>query len=144
MKRVTILLVALAALMTLALAVPKASAEELYRESAEVNAMGHKLSRGFLNVIFGWMEVPKQIGKKINETDPLTGMVVGGVEGLSWGFCRTAAGFYEVATFPFPCPNRYEPIIDPEFVLKDFWGAEFPVISDPSVIEKDDAPMKSF
>jgi len=31
---------------------------------------------------------------------------------------RTLAGVYEVATFPFPGPTNFEPLVQPEFVVQ--------------------------
>ena len=112
------------------LAAPSASADELYRDSAEVNSMMTKLGRGCANVLTGWLEIPKQIGRSIKKTDPVTGTIVGTVQGVGWGFARTVTGFFEVATFPFPIPEDYEPLLEPEYVAPGMWGAPLPVISD--------------
>ncbi len=39
------------------------------------------------------------LGKK---SDPATGIIVGGVKGIGWGFTRFATGAYETFTFPVP------------------------------------------
>jgi putative exosortase-associated protein (TIGR04073 family) len=107
-----------------------ASAEELYRESAEVNSMMTKLGRGLVNVLTGWLEVPKQIAKSIRETDPASGTCIGLCKGVAWTWARTMTGVYEVVTFPVPTPKNYEAIIEPEFILKSMWGDPIPYVSD--------------
>ena len=93
-------------------------------------AMNRKLGRGLANVAFGWMEIFKgisEVNAKENWVAALTwGPVYGGANALS----RTATGLYETATFPFPGPEHYEPIIQPEFVL-DKTQSEERVHTDP-------------
>ena len=108
-----------------------ARAEELYRKSAEVNKMMTKLGRGVANICTGWMEVPKQIAQSIRETDPVTGTFVGTARGIGWTFARTLAGVYETLSFPFPVPQDYVPLIEPEYIITSVWGEPIPVISDP-------------
>ncbi len=45
-----------------------------------------KLGRGLVNILTGWIELPKNI--------------------------------YETVTFPFPLPQEYKPILEPEYVLE--------------------------
>lgn len=104
--------------------------DHLYNESAEVNSMMTKLGRGLANVLTGWLEIPKQIGKSIRETDPVSGTLVGVCRGAAWTLARTAAGAFEVITFPFPVPKDYKPVIEPEYIVKAMWGEPMPIISD--------------
>ena len=41
---------------------------------------------------------------------------------------RTGAGIYEIATFPFPLPENYKPILEPEYV---FWSFKYPLKTPP-------------
>jgi putative exosortase-associated protein (TIGR04073 family) len=86
----------------------------------------HKLGRGILNTFTGFLEVPKRIAQVWRDTDPVTGAVVGGIEGLGWGLARTATGIYDIVTFPIPVPANYEPLMQPEFVMPELWGATIP------------------
>lgn len=88
--------------------------------------IARKLSRGVVNVFTGWIEIPKKIAEAWEDQDPFTGFVVGGVRGFGWAWVRTSAGLYDVITFAFPYPNDYEPMLKPEFVLADIWGARIP------------------
>jgi len=76
-----------------------------------------KLARGFVNVVTGWVEVPKRIYETSQTSGAAAGFTWGTLRGLGYGFVRTAAGFYEVFTFPFPAPPNYEPVIEPEYVF---------------------------
>jgi putative exosortase-associated protein (TIGR04073 family) len=77
-----------------------------------------KLMRGAINTITGWVEIPKNISQVSNEEGAGAGWTRGLLRGLGYGFVRTAAGVYEVVTFPFPAPVDYEPLMQPEFVFE--------------------------
>jgi putative exosortase-associated protein (TIGR04073 family) len=75
-----------------------------------------KLGRGLSNAITFPLEIPANI-KKVNESD---GFILAATYGLGLGIykavARAAIGFYETATFPFPFPGDFAPIVtDPEF-----------------------------
>ena len=76
-----------------------------------------KLSRGFVNVITGWVEIPKRMHETAVRSGAGMGWTLGVLRGFGYGFIRTAGGVYEVVTFPFPAPPDYRPIIRPEFVF---------------------------
>jgi putative exosortase-associated protein (TIGR04073 family) len=69
--------------------------------------MFRKLSRGTINILTGWVEVPKNIAIRWKDSDPFSGFIWGGIEGIGWGFARTVGGVYEVISFPFPYPDDY-------------------------------------
>ncbi len=122
-----------AVVATLFLAVPTqsmAADEDIYRENSDVSRMFHKFGRGVVNVLTGWIEIPKNVAKQWRETDPFTGFVLGVIKGFGWGFGRTVAGFYEIVTFPFPIPRDYQPIMMPEFILPSIWGESLPIFRD--------------
>lgn len=104
------------------------NAEDL--DNSQSSAMLHKLGRGVVNLFTGVVEVPKAMAREWKRTDPVTGTVVGFFKGVGWGWTRTMTGAYEIATFPFPVPPGYEPIMEPEFVLTDTWGEPIPQISE--------------
>ena len=76
-----------------------------------------KLTRGFVNVITGWVELPKRIQETTQASGAAAGFTWGLLRGIGHGFIRTAAGAYEFFTFPFPAPPGYEPVIQPEYVF---------------------------
>ena len=76
-----------------------------------------KLTRGFVNVITGWVEIPKRIQETSQASGAAAGFTCGLLRGIGHGFIRTAAGAYEFFTFPFPAPPGYEPVIQPEYVF---------------------------
>ena len=76
-----------------------------------------KGARGVVNTVTGWVEVPKRIHETSVTDGALAGFTWGLLRGLGYGFIRTAAGVYELVTFPFPAPPGYAPVIDPEYVF---------------------------
>ncbi len=100
-----------ACLVTLANPSP-ASAEPM-----EAGKAFGKLTRGFVNVVTGWVEIPKRIQETSQASGAFAGWTWGLIRGLGHGFVRTAAGGYELFTFPFPAPPGYEPVIEPEYVF---------------------------
>jgi putative exosortase-associated protein (TIGR04073 family) len=80
--------------------------------------MTRKLGRGVGNVLTGWIELPKNIYDTSVESNVFAGLTLGTVKGIGKTVMRTAVGAYETATFPFPVPEDYQPIIEPEFVIQ--------------------------
>ena len=85
----------------------------------ETGSAMQKLGRGAVNIITGWVEVPKRIAETAHEQGAAAGFTWGLLRGLGHGFVRTSAGFYELFTFPFPAPPNYAPVIEPEFVFSE-------------------------
>lgn len=77
-----------------------------------------KLGRGLVNVLTGWIELPKNIYETSVESNPLAGITIGLAKGLGMTVVRTGAGIYETVTFPFPLPQEYKPILEPGYVLE--------------------------
>ena len=101
----------LVALLVLASAAP-ASAEPM-----EAGKAFTTLTRGFINIVTGWVEIPKRVQETSQQSGAAAGFTWGLLRGVGHGFIRTAAGFYEFFTFPFPAPPGYEPVIQPEYVF---------------------------
>ena len=76
-----------------------------------------KLGRGVANTLTGWVELPKNIYNTSVEDNAFTGMTLGLAKGAGMSLVRTGAGIYEIATFPFPLPEDYKPILEPEYVF---------------------------
>ncbi len=90
--------------------------------SAEPMEAGKALTkgvRGGINLITGWVEIPKRINETWTTDGALAGFTWGLLRGLGYGFIRTAGGIYEIVTFPFPAPPGYEPVIQPEYVFTE-------------------------
>jgi len=86
--------------------------------SAHANGPFHKLGRGFINTATGWMDVFYHANKKFREYDNDVFQGMAAVpEGIIRAFVRTSVGIYETLTFPFPIPENYEIIVEPEFVF---------------------------
>lgn len=90
---------------------PPASAEEYNAAS--------KLGRGLANIFTGWAEIPAEISRVVQKKGELAAIFVGPVVGLCKAVERTAVGFYDTITFPFPLPRGYKPVMEPEFVMGD-------------------------
>jgi putative exosortase-associated protein (TIGR04073 family) len=101
-------------------------ADDVYRDQSDAGKMFHNLGRGLVNVLTGWLELPKNIADTWKKTDPFTGFVIGGVKGIAWSWARTCTGAYDVVTFPFPVPKDYESLIEPESAVTQTWGKPFP------------------
>lgn len=78
-----------------------------------------KLGRGIINLVTGWVEVPKRMDETNKRSGLGPALTIGILRGLGHGFARETAGAYEIATFPFPAPPDYRPIIQPEYVFTD-------------------------
>jgi putative exosortase-associated protein (TIGR04073 family) len=86
---------------------------------AEQNA-AQKLGRGIANLFTGWLEIPYEIGRKINRDDSMiSGIFIGPITGFCKAVGRTAVGMYDILTFPLPIPKGYQPVIEPELVGED-------------------------
>ena len=111
MRRPIIVGSILVAFLVLASAAP-ASAEPMDAGKAFT-----KFTRGFINIVTGWVEIPKRVQETSQQSGAAAGFTWGLLRGFGHGFIRTAAGFYEFFTFPFPAPPGYEPVIQPEYVF---------------------------
>ena len=76
-----------------------------------------KLLRGLVNVITGWVEIPKRVHETTEQSGPGTGFTWGLMRGFGYGFIRTAAGGYETVTFLVPAPPGYQPVMQPAYVF---------------------------
>ncbi len=76
-----------------------------------------KLGRGIANLITWPLEIPNRMTQANKRSGPYEAATYGLMEGICSMLVRLAAGVFEVATFPFPLPERYEPILnDPELI----------------------------
>ena len=79
----------------------------------------HKIGRGLVNVLTGWIEIPKQIHLGKQEDNPLVGIGRGALKGAGLTILRAGVGIYEALTFPIPYPKKfaspYEPMELPDY-----------------------------
>jgi putative exosortase-associated protein (TIGR04073 family) len=127
------------ALLIVVGSVGRAGADDSTRKRNDITLMFRKFSRGVVNILTGWVEVPKNISLRWKETDPFSGTLFGLFEGLAWAFAREVGGVYEIVSFPFPYPDNYAPLIEPEFILTPIWGEAAPFMTSEPV-----NPAKSF
>jgi putative exosortase-affiliated protein, TIGR04073 family len=80
-------------------------------------SMGNKLNRGLTNILTGWFEVPNNISAA-SKNNLFSGLFIGLPKGCFMTVVRTAAGVYDAATFMFPVPKDYEPLLKPEFAFE--------------------------
>jgi putative exosortase-associated protein (TIGR04073 family) len=110
MKRTWMLVFVLLVLLDRSATVTFAEEEPVAGQAAK------KAVRGLANAGLGVVvEIPKTVYYGTLEDGPLYGLTVGVLEGLSWGIARALTGVYEVVTFPFPIPEEYRPIYQPQY-----------------------------
>ena len=76
-----------------------------------------KLGRGLVNVATGWLELPMQLSNGMSEAGGVEGFFLGLGKGAVFTVLREAAGFYDTATFLFPVPSDYAPVMQPPTVF---------------------------
>ncbi len=82
--------------------------------------IGAKLIRGIGNIAFCWVEVPIEINEEIQNTDPLSGTIVGLGEGIFFTGKRAVLGVADVVTFPIDIyGNNFQSIQRSEFPFID-------------------------
>lgn len=103
------------------------SSGSAYAEEPETGArVVTKLFRGIANAATGWMEIPKQMSLTWQRQGAGSGLSWGFLKGIGYAVARSAAGGYEMITFPLPVPDEYRPIMKPEYVLSDLPGGGEP------------------
>ena len=79
---------------------------------------GGKLTRGVVNIVTGWLELPNQIVDTTRQQNVYVGMSLGLLRGVAKGVMREAVGVYETVTFLFPAPANYAPILYPVYAFE--------------------------
>ena len=67
----------------------------------------HKMGRGVVNVLTGWIELPKQIHLGTQEDNPVIGVGSGLFKGVGLTVLRSGVGIFEALTFPIPYPKGF-------------------------------------
>lgn len=80
-----------------------------------------KFSRGVSNLATSPGEFVTQMPIAMEQSpDYLTGFVMSIGRGIGYSLLRAGAGIYDIATFPFPGPTDYKPIMKPETIVEKF------------------------
>ena len=76
-----------------------------------------KLTRGVANIVMSPFEIPKNIADTYYDTHAVHESILLGIpRGLGMMIQRIGVGAYETVTFPFPIPEGYRPVLEPEFM----------------------------
>ena len=86
--------------------------------TARAQGPEEKLKRGVVNILSGWVEIPKNIYDTTIEENIISGMTLGAIKGIGMTVVRTGCGVYETLTFAVPVPDNYQPILLPEYVIE--------------------------
>ena len=78
-----------------------------------------KLGRGIANTATGWVEIPMEIGRSVEKSGDMAGLITGPLKGIAKAIGRTVVGIYDIVTFLIPLPRRYEPVIEPAYVFEN-------------------------
>lgn len=98
---------------------PVQAAGPLY-QSTYPSKITNKLGRGLGNILFCWAEIPLEINREIQNTDPVTGFFVGGGQGIYHTVKRLGLGVVDVVTFPVDIyGNNYQSVQRTEFPFID-------------------------
>ncbi len=110
---IMVVLMLLAANVAFAADAPTATATAAATENTAMT----KLGRGLMNVVAAIFEIPTTMMQQ-GEADGVGAAVTKGpVLGIVNTVVRALVGVYEVATFPVPVPENYEPILDAPEIL---------------------------
>jgi putative exosortase-associated protein (TIGR04073 family) len=74
-----------------------------------------KMGRGLAGMTTSFLELPGNIAAESREGGATAGATIGVAKGIGMIPVRTLVGVYEFVTAPFPVPEGYEPIIQPEY-----------------------------
>ncbi len=74
-----------------------------------------KAGRGLAAMTTSFLEVPGNIVQESRRTNMARGFTLGFAMGLGKIVVRTLVGVYEFVSCPFPVPEGFKPLIEPEF-----------------------------
>ncbi|MDK2972816.1 MAG: hypothetical protein PWP23_2571 [Candidatus Sumerlaeota bacterium] len=120
-KKTARLLVLATLALGLAIAAPhQASAGGPLYRTTYPSKVTHKLWSGVSNIFFCWCEIPIEMNREIQNTDPFTGTFVGLGQGIVYTGRRLGLGVFDVVTCPFDIyDNNYQTIQRTEFPFID-------------------------
>lgn len=84
-----------------------------------------KLYRGAVNILTAPVEVPKQARAYWIKGAQITPHILAWIaSGMVWGVVQTVkragSGVWDVVTFPFEKPEKYEPLLKPDYVFQEW------------------------
>lgn len=85
--------------------------------AAQAQTAGEKFGRGLAGMTCGFLELPGNIVEQTEKRGAI-GVPIGIAYGVGMLVTRELVGVYEFLTAPFPVPNGYRPILEPEYP----WG----------------------
>lgn len=142
----TILLVpVLFLILCFAMAAPAADAPADKEYPQKVN-VPHALYRGTANVFTGWLEIPRRMILKINDS-PAFGYITGSMEGAFLASCRLVLSFFDFAMLGTTGPSAYNPAEFPEFVWDAQWNPypeEIEPVEPEKPAEEEEKPKYQF
>jgi putative exosortase-associated protein (TIGR04073 family) len=96
-----------------ALLVPSAAIAQEYTAA-------RKAGRGLAGMTLGVLEVPGNVVQETRTNGIFSGVTIGFAVGLGKLVARELVGVYELVTAPFPLPENFEPVLQPEFAWEYF------------------------
>lgn len=81
-----------------------------------VDGMAAKGVRGGINLLTGWLELPKQVYVTTKESGWVRGISIGPFKGIGMMIVRTVSGAGELLTFFVAYPGFYDPWFEPQYV----------------------------
>ena len=92
------------------------SKDDMLLDPAQYRRPADQFGRGLCNILFGVVEIPKNIYRVTYQDGEMAGLTKGTGLGLWRFFCRECVGVVETLAFPF----GWQPIIEPAYVLDGF------------------------
>lgn len=95
-RRVRVVSVGIAAVIVLSSAAPAWAQDPI-----------HKMGRGVVNVLTGWIEIPKRVHLGAQQDNAVVGVGRGLLDGAGMGLLRVGVGLFEAVTFPIEYPKDF-------------------------------------
>jgi len=109
------------AVMTSAIALLLAGA---WCSPSGADTAGHKAGRGLAAIATPFLEVPGNVIATNRREGPVEAWTMGLARGIGMTIVRPGVGVYELVTAPFPVPENYEPILEPEYPWSYFGSGQ--------------------
>jgi putative exosortase-associated protein (TIGR04073 family) len=103
-------------LMVLFVSAGVSEAKEKERAEDIIQDMSTKLNRGVVNILTGWVELPRQMVKAGRDKSWWASVPVGVPAGVMMTVGRTGVGVFETVFFFIPTDDSYDPILEPGYV----------------------------
>jgi putative exosortase-associated protein (TIGR04073 family) len=89
---------------------------------ADAQTATRKFLRGLAGMTTAFLEVPGNMVEETNKRGAAEGIPLGFAIGCGMIVPRVLVGVYEFVSAPFPFPEHYDPILEPEFPWGYFEG----------------------